>query len=150
MENLNLLRQVVKENINITKRESTSYLNEVDNNRYANIEIKIETENDIFIVKNKLILKYKDKIVEKEFHSGDMPFKLSNLVNKLEIEEIDLLPNKPIKVFVKSNIKKDEGSEIKYKTPNYIASGIVNKIGNIKPDGIEYFILINDRVKLEV
>lgn len=150
MENLNILEEVIKEKIEVTEIGGEYYLSKVDNERFANIKIKVIDSGDkIFNVQKTLILEYNGKKQEKIFHSGDMAFPIMRFINKLEIESIDKLPTRPIKVLVKSNIRKEEGSEIKYKTADYIACGIVDKVEEVKADGIEYFILINNRIKIE-
>lgn len=150
MKNLNILEDVIKEKIEVSEIEGEYYLSKVDNERFANVKIKIiDSEDKIFNIQKKLILEYKGNTQEKVFHSGDMPFPIMRFVNRLEIEDIDKLPTRPIKVLVKSNVRKEEGSEIKYKTADYIACGIVDKVEEVKADGIEYFILINNRMKIE-
>lgn len=150
MKNLNILEDVIKEKIEVIEIEGEYYLSKVDNERFANVKIKImDSEDKIFNVQKKLILEYNGSKQEKIFHSGDMPFPIMRFIDRLGIEAIDKLPTKPIKVLVKSNIRKEEGSEIKYKTADYIACGIVDKVEEVKADGIEYFILINNRIKIE-
>lgn len=150
MKNLNILEEVIKEKIEVIENNGEYYLSKVDNERFANVKISVvDSEDKIFNVQKTLILEYNGKKEEKVFHSGDMQFPIMRLVNRLEIESIDKLPTKPIRVLVKSSVRKEKGCEIKYKTSDYIACGIVDKIEEVKNDGIEYFILINNRVKIE-
>lgn len=150
MKNLNILKEVIKEKIEVSEINGEYYLSKVDNERFANIKISVvDSDDKIFNVQKTLILEYNGKREQKVFHSGDMQFPIMRFVSRLEIESIDKLPTKPIRVLVFSNVRKEEGSEIKYKTSDYIACGVVDKIEEVKIDGIEYLISINSRVKIE-
>ena len=149
MERFDILREVVKEECIIEALEDKFILKRVDGVRFNNVFIKVKPITDsLGMSAYEITLSYKTNMEVRTFHEGDMKFSIKGNIHRLRIEDIDMLPARPIDVQVMSTDRRDVNETIEYKCNDLITTGTIIRIKEICEDSIIYSVLVESR-KLE-